>query len=185
MKIIRTKIPGCYELLPKLQNDSRGIFVKTFHAPTFKKFGFKTLFKEQYYSISCKNVIRGLHFQSPPCDHAKLIYCACGEVMDVALDLRVGSPFYGKYISINLNAKKGNMIYIPSGFAHGFCSLQNNSILIYNTTTVYNPNKDTGIRWNTADIAWPIKNPLLSTKDMQLQDFKKFKSPFVFDGNIV
>jgi dTDP-4-dehydrorhamnose 3,5-epimerase len=180
MKIIPTKIPRCYELLPKLQNDPRGVFVKTFHAPTFKKFGLKTSFKEQYYSISCKNVIRGLHYQRPPYDHDKLVYCIYGEVFDIALDLRIGSPFYGEHISINLNAKKRNMIYIPSGFAHGFCSLIHNSILIYNTTREYNPSKDTGIRWNTAGIEWPIKNPYISDRDLQLQDFKKFKSPFVF-----
>jgi dTDP-4-dehydrorhamnose 3,5-epimerase len=181
LKIISTKIPGCFELLPKLQYDARGVFVKTFHAPTFKKFGLATSFKEQYYSISKKNVIRGLHFQTPPYDHAKLIYCTNGEVIDVALDLRIGSPYYGKHISIILNAKKCNMIYIPSGFAHGFCSLSNTSTLVYNTTTVYDSNKDTGVRWDTAGISWPIKKPNLSNKDLQLQDFKNFNSPFVFD----
>ncbi len=84
MKITKTKIPGCYEILPKKHEDKRGVFIKTFHAPTFKKFGLKTSFKEQYYSISSKNVIRGLHFQVPPHDHAKLIYCTEGEVLDIA-----------------------------------------------------------------------------------------------------
>ena len=185
MKIISTKIPGCFELLPELHKDLRGVFVKTFHAPTFNEFGLKTSFEEQYYSTSYKNIIRGLHFQMPPYDHAKLIYCTDGEVMDVALDLRVGSPFYGKYISINLNSKKGNMIYIPSGVAHGFCTLENTSTLVYNTTTIYNPNQDNGIRWDTANISWPIKDPHLSDRDLQLQDFKNFKSPFVFNREII
>ena len=185
MKIVSTKIPGCYQIFPKVQNDSRGTFVKTFHSIKFKDFGLKTLFKEQYYSISKKNVLRGLHFQMPPYDHAKLVYCVYGEVLDVALDLRVGSPSYGKYLSIKLSPKKGNMIYIPNGFAHGFCNLKNNSILVYNTTTVYNPKKDTGLHWDTAGISWPVKKPVLSKRDLLLPNFKDFKSPFVFDGDIV
>lgn len=185
MKITKTKIPGCYEILTKKHEDKRGVFIKTFHAPTFKKFGLKTSFKEQYYSISSKNVIRGLHFQLPPHDHAKLIYCTEGEVLDIALDLRVGSPFYGKYISIKLKAKKGNMIYIPSGFAHGFCSLKNSSTLIYNTSTVYNPKKDIGLRWDSADISWPIKNPYLSDRDLKFPKFKDFISPFIYDGSSI
>jgi dTDP-4-dehydrorhamnose 3,5-epimerase len=185
MKIISTEIPGCYELFPKLHNDTRGVFVKTFHVQIFKELGLTTSFKEQYYSISKKNVIRGLHFQKPPHDHAKLVYCTNGEVMDVALDLRIGSPHYGKFISIILNAKKCNMIYIPSGFAHGFCSLKNTSTLVYNTSSIYDSNNDSGVRWDTADIPWPIKKPNLSDRDLQLPDFKNFTSPFVFDGESV
>lgn len=184
MKIVSTKIPGCYEILTKVHNDPRGTFVKTFNSIAFKKFGLKTSFKEQYYSISSKNVIRGLHFQIPPYDHAKLIYCVYGEVLDVALDLRVGSPFYGKYVSIKLSAKKSNLLYIPNGFAHGFCNLKDNSILVYNATTVYNPKKDMGVRWDTVGISWPIKKPLISKRDLELPNFKNFKSPFVFNGEL-
>ena len=85
MKIVKKKIIGCYEILPQIHDDKRGLFVKTFHAPTFKKFGLQVSFKEQYYSTSSKNVIRGLHFQIPPKDHAKLIYCILGEVVDIVL----------------------------------------------------------------------------------------------------
>ena len=116
----------------------------------------------------------------PPYDHAKLVYCIKGEVMDVALDLRVGSPFYKKYISINLDARKGNMIYMPSGIAHGFCTNKSSATLVYNTTTIYNPKKDTGIRWDTAGISWPIKKPRMSIRDLSLIDFKNFNSPFIF-----
>ena len=185
MRIVETKLFGCYEILPQIRRDKRGIFVKTFHAPTFKKFGLKALFKEQYYSTSSKNVIRGLHFQTPPKDHTKLIYCTDGEVLDIALDLRVGSPSYKKYVSIKLSAQKGNMIYIPKGLAHGFCTLSKTSTLVYNTTTVYNFEKDTGIRWNTAGVKWPIKNPIISDRDLNLQELKNFNSPFLFDKDSV
>jgi len=182
LKIISTKITGCYEIFPKIHRDSRGMFVKTYNSQTFKKLGVNTSFKEQYYTVSLKNVIRGLHFQMPPHDHAKLIYCVVGEVLDVALDLRVGSPFYGKHISLNLNSKKGNMIYIPSGFAHGFCSLRSASTLVYNTTSVYNAKKDTGIHWDTAGISWPKTKTKtkISKRDSKFINFKNFKSPFVF-----
>ena len=101
MKIISTKISGCYEIFPIIHKDFRGVFVKTFHHPTFKKFGLNTIFKEEYYSTSYKNVIRGLHLQLPPHDHVKLIYCISGIVKDVVVDLRLGSPTYGKHLSIN------------------------------------------------------------------------------------
>ncbi len=180
MKIISTKIPGCFELFPDIHKDLRGVFVKTFHFKTFKKFGLNSSFKEQYYSISVKNVIRGLHFQMPPYEHAKLVYCLKGVVMDVSLDLRVGSPFYKKHISINLDAKKNNMVYIPPGVAHGFCSIKSDSTLVYNTTTVYNPKKDSGVHWDSAGISWPIKKPIISERDLNLINLKNFKSPFIF-----
>ena len=107
------------------------------------------------------------------------------EVIDVALDLRIGSPFYGKHILTNLSAEKGNMIYIPSGFAHGFCTLSDSSTLIYNTSSVYNPKKDFGIRWDTAGISWPIKNANLSDRDLKFPEFKNFNSPFIYNGELV
>ncbi len=163
-----------------MHNDTRGVFVKTFHSSTFKKLGLSTSFKEQYYSKSVKNVIRGLHFQIPPHDHAKLVYCIKGEVMDVALDLRIGSPSFKKYITINLDSKKGNMIYMPTGIAHGFCTNKSAATLVYNTTTIYNLKNDSGVRWDSAGISWPIKKPLISARDLSLNNFKDFISPFKF-----
>ena len=180
MNIISTKIPGCFELIPIIHKDSRGVFVKTFHSPTFKKFGLKTVFKEDYYSISLRHVIRGLHFQLPPNDHVKLVYCLSGIVKDVVVDLRIGSPTYGKYLSIDLSAEKGNMLYIPKGVAHGFCVLSKTSTLVYKTSTIYSPNKDTGIRWDSAGIPWPDKNMLISERDKSFLSLKEFKSPFKF-----
>ena len=180
MKIIKSKIPGCYEIINKVHKDIRGTFIKVFHSPTFKKFGLETIFKEEYYSNSFKNVIRGLHFQLPPHDHVKLVYCVSGIVKDVVVDLRLGSPTYGKHISIELSSKKGNMIYIPRGMAHGFCGLSKISTLVYKTSTVHYPKKDTGIKWDSAGISWPNKNMIISKRDKSFLTLKEFKSPFKF-----
>lgn len=180
MKIITNEIPGCYEILNTIYNDSRGTFVKTFHSPTFKKFGLNTIFEEEYYSISFKHVIRGLHFQLPPHDHVKLVYCILGFVKDFVVDLRLGSPTYGKHLSIDLSSEKGNMIYIPQGMAHGFCSLSKTSILVYKTSTIHHPNKDTGIKWDSAGISWPNENMIISERDKSFLKLKDFKSPFRF-----
>ena len=112
MKIIESKIPGCYEILNKVNNDIRGTFIKTFHSPTFKKFGLETIFKEEYYSISFKNVVRGLHFQLPPHDHVKVVYCVSGYVKDVVVDLRLGSPTYGEHVTFCLSSQKA-YIQVP------------------------------------------------------------------------
>lgn len=183
MKIISTKISGCYEIFPTIRKDLRGVFVKTFHHPTFKKFGLNTIFKEEYYSTSYRNVIRGLHFQLPPHDHVKLVYCMSGIVKDVVVDLRLGSPTYGKHLSINLSSKIGNMVYIPKGMAHGFCVLSKTSTLVYKTSTIYYANKDTGIKWNSAKISWPNKTKIISERDKSFLKLKEFNSPFKFKKN--
>ena len=180
MKIINSEIPGCYEILNTIHNDSRGTFVKTFHSPTFKKFGLNTLFEEEYYSISFKNVIRGLHFQLPPHDHIKLVYCILGFVKDFVVDLRVGSPTYGKHLSIDLSSEKGNMIYIPQGLAHGFCGLSKTSTLVYKTSSIYSPKKDTGIKWDSAGISWPNETMIISERDNFFLTLEEFNSPFRF-----
>ena len=183
MKIISTKIPGCYEIFPNIHKDPRGVFVKIFCYPTFKKFGLNTIFKEEYYSTSYKNVIRGLHFQLPPHDHIKLVYCISGIVKDVVVDLRIDSPTFGKHLSFNLSSEIGNMIYIPKGIAHGFCVLSKTSTLVYKTSSIYSPDRDSGIRWNSAKISWPTKNIIISDRDKSFSTLKDFNSPFRLKKN--
>lgn len=183
MKIISTKIPGCYEIFPVIHKDPRGVFVKTFHHQTFKEFGLNTVFREEYYSTSYKNVIRGLHFQLPPNDHIKLVYCTLGIVKDVVVDLRLNSPTYGNHVSINLSSEIGNMLYIPKGIAHGFCVLSKTSTLVYKTSAIYNSNMDTGIKWNSVKISWPNKNIIISERDKSFPTLKDFNSPFRFKKN--
>jgi len=173
-----TLISGCYELVPKVFEDSRGKLVKTFHEDTFLELGLDTDFKEEYYSTSKKDILRGLHFQLPPFDHVKCVTCLHGKIFDVVVDLRRNSATYLKYFTIELNAEKGNMLYIPKGLAHGFLTLSEDAIFLNRTTTVYNPEAESGIKWNSIGLDWPIDNPILSTKDKNLIELSDFKSPF-------
>ena len=178
-QIKKSKIDGCLEIFSRVQKDNRGSFVKVFHKPAFQKLGIESEFEEEYYSQSFKNVIRGLHFQLPPKDHDKIIFCINGSVLDVVVDLRKESPTYGKHHSFELNAKQANMIYIPKGMAHGFCSISESSTLVYKTSTVYDPKYDSGILWNSLDINWPTNDPIMSDRDKDFLDFSLFKSPFI------
>ncbi|MEM1803746.1 MAG: dTDP-4-dehydrorhamnose 3,5-epimerase [Nanopusillaceae archaeon] len=180
-EVRETSIPGCFEIIPKVFRDERGIFVKTFSYSFFKKYGLNTDFKEQFFSISRKDVVRGLHFQLPPMDHDKLVYCIYGEAFDVVVDLRVGSPTYGKYQTFILSGEKSNMLYIPKGLAHGFCALSDKVIMLYAVSVEYSPEHDSGILWNSMDIPWPCKNVIISEKDSKLTPFDKFKSPFIYN----
>ncbi len=172
------KIQGCLELQPKVFADNRGKFVKVFHEQAFANLGLETHFVEEYYSISNKNVIRGLHFQLPPMDHVKMVYCVQGEVMDVVVDLRIDSPTYGQHVTFELSSTKANSIYIPKGMAHGFCALSENAIMVYKVSTVYSPDQDAGISWDSVDIKWPTKDICISDRDKSFEPLENFKSPF-------
>ena len=180
MKFIPNIIPGCFEIQPTVLKDERGLFVKTFHEQIFAEHGLETHFSEIYYSRSYKGVLRGLHFQVPPHDHAKLIYCLVGKVKDVVVDLRVGSPTYGKFASFILSAETANMIYVPRGLAHGFYTLSDSAIMVYNVTSVYSPQHDTGIRWDSVGIDWPSDKPIISERDGRFVPLADFESPFRF-----
>lgn len=180
MKIEQTTIPGCLEILPQVLRDKRGSFVKTFHRDFFAEHGLATRFAEKYYSVSGRGVLRGLHFQVPPHAHAKLVHCISGEVLDAVLDLRVGSPTYGKWATFKLCAEKASMIYIPAGLAHGFYVTGDNAIMVYMATTVHSPAHDTGILWNSAGIPWPDDNPVISERDGNFVKLTDFTSPFCY-----
>lgn len=176
-----SRITGCFELQPKVLEDARGRFVKVFHEHAFAAHGLETNFAEEYYSVSHKNVIRGMHFQSPPMDHVKMVYCVQGEVLDVVLDLRLDSPTYGQYDLFELSAAKANSIYIPKGMAHGFCVLSEQAIMVYKVGMVYSPQHDAGVLWDSAGILWPIQKPILSVRDMSFTKFDDFLSPFNYE----
>jgi dTDP-4-dehydrorhamnose 3,5-epimerase len=129
-------------------------------------------------TVSAKGVLRGLHFQLPPHDHAKLVYCTAGEVMDVAVDLRVDSPTFRQFVCLTLSADQGNMIYLPPGLAHGFYTLSDSATLVYNVTTVYAPSHDAGIRWDSVGIPWPDQDPRVSERDHGFVAMEVFDSPF-------
>ena len=170
MKIVKTKFPGLIIYPRASYNDSRGYFRELFLEKTLNK---KFIF--DYISLSKKNVIRGLHLQTKN-PQGKLITVLNGKIFDIALDCRKKSKTFGKYFKIILSDKKNISLYIPEGFAHGFCSLTNNSTLHYKCTNYRNPNSETGIIWNDKklNIKWPIKKPILSSKDKINQEFNKF-----------
>lgn len=173
-----TSIPGCFVLTPKVHEDERGKFVKTFHAPDFQELGLETDFKEEYYSVSKKGVLRGLHFQKPPHDHVKMVYCAEGRVFDVVLDIRRDSRMYGKHVSFELSMEKCNILYLPKGVAHGFYTLSKSAIMMYKVSSVYSPEFDSGILWNSVEIKWPSANPVVSKRDASLRAFDAGRSFF-------
>ena len=173
-----TPLTGVSILTPKTFQDQRGSFVKTYHVDSFQELGLDFTPKEEFYSISHKGVIRGMHFQTPPADHAKVVFCISGNVLDVVVDLRVSSPSYGKYITVELSGANHNMLFIPSGFAHGFLSLKDHSVMMYLTNHIHSPENDSGIRWNSFGFKWPCENPQLSNRDRSLVDLAHFRSLF-------
>lgn len=177
-KKITTPLEGCFELQSIVRGDNRGSFIKTFHNEAFAELGVSAEWKEEYYSTSIKDVLRGLHFQTPPDDHDKLVYCPSGKVMDVAVDLRKNSATFGKHTTCILEGGKGNMMYLPKGFAHGFLTLSERAIIVCKTTTVYSPENDKGILWSSCDIDWQCNEPILSDKDKNHPTLAEFDSPF-------
>lgn len=179
MKFIGNSVPGCYEVEIDDFKDERGEFFKTFHIDLFKKKELETNWREEYFSTSKKNVIRGMHFQTPPNDHDKLVTCLSGSVLDVVVDLRKDSPMFKKHIAFQLIAKtKNRMLYIPKGCAHGFLSLKDNTMMHYKVSTVYSPSSDKGILWSSIGLEWNTDKPIISIRDCNHPLLNEFQSPF-------
>lgn len=181
MKIVQTAISGCLLLQPDLLHDERGSFVKVFREDWFRDHGMAVQYAEEYYSLSRQGVLRGLHLQTPPAQHAKLVYCPQGEVLDAALDLRRGSPTYGQHLMLTLSSANGHALYMPAGVAHGFYTVSEQALMVYKVTSGYDPQHDCGILWNSAGIVWPTDTPVLSARDRQFPTLAAFDSPFRFD----
>jgi dTDP-4-dehydrorhamnose 3,5-epimerase len=175
---IETGFPGLALLQSRIFRDERGIFVKTFHAPTFEELGLAFDPQEEFYSTSAQNVLRGMHFQMPPADHAKLVYCLAGRALDVVLDMRRASPRFGQAYSCELGSQDGQSLFIPRGFAHGFLSLEEGTVMVYKTDTVHTPDCDAGILWNSFEFPWPVDDPIVSTRDQGFKPWSYFSSPF-------
>lgn len=173
-KIINTKLEGCIELIPSMYEDKRGSSIKPYHKSTFEKLGINIEFKEDLVVVSKKGTIRGLHFQMFPFGQSKLVYCINGKIKDVILDIRKSSKTYGQYEVIELSSKKNNMIYIPEGFAHGYLSLEDKSIVMYKMSSEYNPKFESGIRWDSLGICWGEDNAILSERDSKFMSFSEF-----------
>jgi dTDP-4-dehydrorhamnose 3,5-epimerase len=183
-EVRKTSIPGCFELLAEIRGDERGSFFKTYHEEFFRANGLATDFREEFYSVSRKGVLRGLHFQSPPAEHAKLVSCLGGKVLDAVVDLRKGSPTFGRHQLFTLAPETANLVYIPAGLAHGFYVVEGDALMSYKVTSVHSPEHDTGIRWDSAGIPWPDGSPLISARDSALPRLETIESPFQFSGGL-
>jgi len=184
MNLVKTDIEGLFILEPRIFEDTRGKFIKTFTDEFFKDNNLNINIKETYYSISNKDVIRGMHFQTPPYDHIKLVYVPFGSITDVVLDIREKSDTYGKYFSLKLSSDNGKILIIPKGFAHGFKSLEDNTNVTYMQTSCYSANNDEGIRYDSFEFDWDCNKPELSTRDLSFQSLDEFKTPFT-KGNLL
>lgn len=161
-----------------LFSDERGSFVKTFHQLWLHENGIEFDLRESYFSSSKKDVIRGMHFQLPPHDHAKIVFCPQGAIMDVIVDLRRDSPTYGKYVATELSAQNHKAYYIPPGFAHGFKALTDEAMTYYLVTSMYSKEHDTGIRFDSFGFDWDCTQPILSSRDLSFPGLDLFQSPF-------
>jgi dTDP-4-dehydrorhamnose 3,5-epimerase len=184
MKFIKTEISDVYIIEPSVFGDDRGYFLESFNLEKFEENIYPIKFIQDNESKSSRGVIRGLHFQKPPFNQAKLVRCIEGRVMDVALDIRKGSPTYGKHVAIELTGENKRQLFVPRGFAHGFSVLSESAIFAYKVDNTYTPESDAGIRYDDKElnIDWGLseEDVELSVKDENLSFFKDLDSPFKF-----
>lgn len=180
MEFKTTDIEGLVIIEPRVYSDERGYFYESYNKAAFKKKGLDLTFIQDNQSLSQKGVLRGLHFQAPPFEQGKLVRVIQGSVLDVAVDIRPHSPTYGKHHSIILSGENKTQFWIPPGFAHGFVTLENDTIFCYKCTAPYSKESEGAILWNDSqlNINWGIDNPIVSEKDQEAELFKYFKSPF-------
>src|SRR5213080_3715774 len=159
MQVISTEIAEVKEIRPVRHRDPRGFFSEIFREDVLRQHGIDVSFVQENHSLSVdRGVVRGLHFQIPPAAQAKLVRVAAGAILDVAVDIRAGSPSYGRHVAVRLSAAEGNQLFVPEGFAHGFCTVEPNTEVIYKVNRYYSPEHDRGILWNdpALGIAWPV-----------------------------
>lgn len=186
MQIDELALPGAFIVTPKRFGDERGFFSETYSKSAFEEVAPGFEFVQDNHSLSREaGVLRGLHFQLPPHAQGKLVRVPRGRVLDVIVDLRVGSPTYGRHESVELSADNWKQLWVPPGFAHAFCTLEPDTEFCYKVTSFYAPQSDSGIAFNDPDLAisWPFSagKLILSDKDLKLQAFKDFQSPFTYE----
>ena len=177
MQIRETTIAGLVEIFPRVFSDDRGMFFESFNKQVFEKHGLPVDFVQDNQSFSKKGVVRGLHFQKAPFAQGKLVRVISGRVLDVAVDIRPGSPTFGKYEIFELRSDINNIAYVPEGFAHGFVALED-TVFSYKCTNIYNKESESGILWNDPDLGidWGVTDPIVSEKDEILPTFKSLFS---------
>jgi dTDP-4-dehydrorhamnose 3,5-epimerase len=180
MNIIKTKLPGVLILEPKVFPDDRGYFLETWNSKRYEQAGIPGPFVQDNISFSKKGILRGLHFQYPQ-SQGKLIQVLSGEVLDVVVDICAGSPTYGQWIGELLSDSNHRQIYVPAGFAHGYCTTSEAAIFSYKCTDFYNPATEHGFIWNDPDIGieWPTTQPVLSPKDESYPRLKNLPTEYL------
>ncbi len=186
MDVETTSLPGVLIITPRVFRDARGFFLESYNQERFQERGIHTVFVQDNHSRSVRGTLRGLHFQLPPAEQVKLVRVVRGRIWDVAVDIRVGSPTFGRWVGVELSAENFRQIYIPAGFAHGFCVLSEEAEVLYKASHVYSPAHERGIVWNDAalGISWPTAEPLLSERDRSLGTLGDYLAgtPFVYGG---
>lgn len=186
MQLTKLDIPDVLLLKPKRFGDHRGFFMETYSKPRLVEAGVDIDFVQDNHSLSAEvGTLRGLHFQAPPHAQDKLVRVTRGRVLDVAVDIRRGSPWYGKHVTAELSAENDHQLLVPKGFLHGFVTLEPDTEFLYKVSDVYAPECDGGVMWNDPDLGidWPVPGePKLSDKDAKLPSFSAFESPFVYEG---
>ena len=180
MEILETSISGVLLIKPKVLGDHRGYFYESYRRDKMMEFGVDPNFVQDNQSMSKKGILRGLHFQAPPFEQGKLVRVIKGSVIDVIVDIRGSSATYGEHYKVELNEENKLLLWVPTGFAHGFLTLQDDTIFSYKCTNYYNRESEGSIRWNSPklNINWEMSNPILSEKDIEAPLFQDFKSPF-------
>lgn len=182
MKFTPTSIPDVVIIEPQVWKDDRGYFYESYNQKLFSEAGIDTSFVQDNQSFSQRGTLRGLHGQAEPFAQGKLVRVIQGKVLDVAVDIRKGSPTYGKHVSVELSGENFRMLWIPAGFLHGFATLEDQTIFTYKVNNLYSKASEIGVRWNDPDldIDWTLADEevILSQKDKELPLFKNFRSPF-------
>jgi dTDP-4-dehydrorhamnose 3,5-epimerase len=186
MQVETTELPGVLLLRPRVFEDARGFFLESYNLEKLRSHGIDTIFVQDNHSKSGRDTLRGLHYQLPPAGQVKLVRVVRGAIWDVAVDIRVGSPTFGRWVGAELSAENFRQLYIPSGFAHGFCVLSDEAEVLYKASYVYSPTHEQGILWSdpVLHISWPVAEPLLSERDRRLGTLADYLSgtPFVYGG---
>jgi len=181
MKVIKTNLSGVLVIEPDIFTDQRGIFCESFSIKKYEDIGITCKFVQDNVSVSKRNVIRGLHYQSPPYAQAKLVSVLKGKILDVAVDIKRDSPTFGKYFSIILESPLRNQLFIPEGYAHGFSVLSEEAIVYYKYSNFYSPSHERGIIWNDPIISidWKVKSPIISDKDSCFPELSRQEDLFL------
>jgi len=183
-EFIRAAIPEVVVIRPRLFRDGRGFFMESYKRSDFAAHGIGEIFVQSNHSRSAAGILRGLHYQKHPKAQGKLVRTVFGEVFDVAVDLRRGSPTYGQWVGLTLSARDATMIYMPAGFAHGFCAVSEEAEVLYMTTEEYSPAEEAGVVWNDPDLAigWPVTEPMLSERDRNWPRLRDAQNNFEYSA---